>query len=223
MVRRFFAGHTGFFVEVGANEPHLRSQTWHLEQAGWRGILIEPQPELAARLRSTRTAAVYAVACSTPANAGRDLPLHLAGPLSALDRDRMAPGCAPQATVMVPVRTLDAVLEEAGAPVPLDFVSIDVEGHEQEVLAGFDLARWRPRLILLEDHVGDLSRHRHLRRAGYRLLRRFDNNGWYVPADAPEQPSLAERWEILRKYYLALPLRRLRNASRRLRRHLASP
>ena len=58
------------------------------------------------------------------------------------------------------MRTLDDILEQAEAPMPIDFVSIDVEGHEVEVLSGFDLARWRPRLILVEDHVTNLATHR---------------------------------------------------------------
>ena len=42
---------SGYFVEVGANEPRDISQTWELEQRNWLGILIEPQPDLAAVLR----------------------------------------------------------------------------------------------------------------------------------------------------------------------------
>lgn len=219
LVRDFFAGtSSGFFVEVGANDPRERSQTWHLEQAGWTGILIEPQPELADKLRQARKAKVYAVACSSPHNAGRVLPLHAAGPLSSLDRERMAPGTQPETILHVPIRTLDQILHEAGAPPKFDFLSLDVEGHELEVLQGFDLAHWRPRLILLEDHVGSLAKHRFLTTAGYRLIRRFDNNGWYVPADAAGAVPLRERWNILRKYYLALPFRMARNFSRDLRR-----
>jgi FkbM family methyltransferase len=221
LVRNFFAGvRSGFFVEVGANRPRDQSQTWHLEQLGWTGILIEPQPDLAGDLCRVRSAKVFAVACSSPENAGRRMQLHVAGPLSALDRDRMAPGAQPEGVVEVPVRTLDDILLEAHAPVGFDFLSIDVEGHELEVLSGFDFALWRPRLVLLEDHVGNLSKHRFLRAAGYRLVRRFDNNGWYVPADATIQLSSRERWPIVRKYYLALPFRIARNASRRLRRRL---
>jgi len=217
LVAAFFGDHKGYFVEVGANEPQLRSQTWHLEQAGWTGVLIEPQPELANRLRATRRARVFGVACSAPEDAGRTLPLHVAGPLSSLDRAQMAPGAAPEAVIEVPVRTLDSVLEEAGAPENFDFLSIDVEGHELAVMRGFGIARWRPRLILLEDHVADLSRHRYLNAAGYRIVRRYDSNGWYVPKESAQQPRWTERWQILRKYYLALPFRKLRNASRRRR------
>jgi hypothetical protein len=85
------------------------------------------------------------------------------------------------------------------------------------VLRGFDIARWRPRLILLEDHVADLSKHRYLVSSGYRIVRRYENNGWYVRQDAPETIKWADVWEIWRKYYLALPFRMLRNLSRRMR------
>ncbi len=217
LVREFFGGSRGFFVEVGANDPRQGSQSWHLEQGGWRGVLVEPQPDLAARLREARSAKTFAVACSSPRNAGRMLTLHLAGPLSGLDRTRLAYGATPEGTIDVPVRTLDDVLTEAGAPTPLDFLSIDVEGHEIEVLRGFDFSHWRPRLILMEDHVSNLSKHRFLRQARYRLVRYMDNNGWYVPNDAAVKFGWYERWKCFRKYYLALPLRKLRNFSRGLR------
>jgi FkbM family methyltransferase len=215
LVREFFRGaRSGYFVEVGANRPRQESQTWHLEQLGWTGVLVEPQPNLAEDLRRVRSAKVFAVACSSPENAGLRLRLHVAGALSSLDRERMAPGAQPERVIEVPVRTLDDILIEACAPVGFDFLSVDVEGHELEVLSGFDFARWRPRLVLLEDHVGNLARHRCLQNAGYRLIRRHENNGWYVPRDATIAVRPRERWDIVRKYYLALPFRVARNASR---------
>lgn len=218
-VRAFFDDATsGTFVEVGANHPTLRSQTWHLEQAGWTGVLVEPQPDLAAFLVTARSAKVFACACSSPEHSGQSLPLHVDGPLSSLDRNSMAPGARPEYVVMVPTRTLDSILEEAGVAAPLDFLSIDVEGHEIEVLRGFDFARWQPRLLMLEDHVENLHKHRFVQASGYRLLRRVGNNGWYIPAASPLKSTSSERSEIVRKYHLALPFRRLRNASRRVRR-----
>jgi FkbM family methyltransferase len=218
LVRDFFGGaRSGFFVEVGANRPQQESQTWHLEQLGWTGILIEPQPSLAAELKRVRRAKIFAVACSSPQNAGRRMSLYVAGAHSSLDRRLMAPGAVLESTIEVPVRMLDDILIEGAAPVAFDILSVDVEGHELEVLRGFDFARWRPRLILLEDHVGNLARHRFMQTAGYRLIRRAGNNGWYVPRDALVVVAPRERWEIVRKYYLALPFRIARNASRRLR------
>jgi FkbM family methyltransferase len=219
LVREFFGGETsGYFVEVGANHPTEGSQTWHLEQTGWTGVLVEPQPELAAFLVTSRKARVFTNACSSPENAGQSLPLHVDGPRSALDRDRMSPGAQAAYVIVVPARTLDSILEEAEAPVPIDLLSIDVEGHETEVLRGFDFNRWQPLLILVEDHVNNLQTHRYLKKSGYRLVRRLGHNGWYVPAGEPVNISSSDRWEILRKYYLALPFRGVRNAWRRLRR-----
>ena len=107
----FFGNIKGYYVEVGANDPRERSQTWHLEQQGWTGVLIEPQPDLAATLRAERKGKVFAVACSSPAKAGQELSLHVAGPLSSLDRRSMAPGATPEKVIRVPVRTLDSILE----------------------------------------------------------------------------------------------------------------
>lgn len=82
LVHRYFdLASTGFFVEVGANEPKRFSQTWALEQAGWRGLLVEPIPELCEALRQERPrATVIEAACSSPRTPWNgDLP-HRAGP-----------------------------------------------------------------------------------------------------------------------------------------------
>ena len=214
----FFDGATsGYFVEVGANDPQLNSQTWHFEQAGWSGILIEPQPDLAQLLRRTRSAKVYAAACSSPARTGRPAHMFLAVPFSSLDPNLAVTNVRADRTIEVPVRTLDDILTEACAPRPIDFLSIDVEGHEPEVLAGFDIERWRPRLILIEDHVVSLAKHRLLTRAGYRLIRRTGLNAWYVPHAEAAPMGWFGRWQIVRKYYLGLPFRVARDAMRRLR------
>jgi FkbM family methyltransferase len=208
----------GFFVDVGAFEPVRWSQTYALEQRGWNGVLIEPQPDVAARLRNQRRVPVYEVACSSPANSGKLLPLHLGGGRHAsLREDYYIAGFKDKklATVEVKVRTLDEILTAVGAPTPIDFVSIDVEFHELEVLDGFDLERWRPRLILIEDVAAGLQLHRYLRRRGYKWMRRTGLNGWYVPEDVSISVGLFGRWQFIRKHVLGVPFRRLRDAKRR--------
>ncbi len=219
----FAAERSGFFVEVGANDPQRGSQTWSLEQIGWTGILVEPQPDLAAQLRQQRTARVVAAACSSPDNAGGTMTLYLSGPHSSLRPELAVARSIAHGTIDVPTRTLDDILAEAGAPTPIDFVSIDVEGHEVEVLRGFDLLRWQPRLILVEDHVTNLATHRYLSGAGYRLIRRTGLNGWYVPASKAPPVGVLGAWQIARKYYLALPVRILRERKRRLQARFSRP
>jgi FkbM family methyltransferase len=217
LVREFFQSDRGYFVDVGANDPTTWSQTLHLEQSGWRGVLIEPQPDLAAALRNNRKAKVFEVACSSPEHAGRSMPLKLAGGHSSLNASPPVANAKVSGTIAVPVKTLDEVLAEAGAPLPIDFLSIDVEGHELEVLQGFDFGRWRPRLILIEDHVLDRRLHCYLVAHGYVWMRRTGLNSWYVAAGSQPALSLGGRLQFFRKYYLALPFRRLRQAVRRLR------
>ena len=214
-----FFGHarTGYFVDVGANDPQMWSQSFHLESLGWTGVLVEPQPDLAERLRETRKAKVYAVACSSAANAGKTMALYLAGIYSSLAADLSIATVRPEGAVDVPVMTLDAVLADAGAPGRIDFLSIDVEGHEIDVLSGLDLARWRPRLILIEDLVLNLDLHRLLVARGYKWARRTGLNSWYVPADSAMAVTPSGFLEFVRKYYLGVPFRRFREALRRLR------
>ncbi|HEY6257451.1 MAG TPA: FkbM family methyltransferase [Xanthobacteraceae bacterium] len=210
----------GFFVDVGANDPQDGSQTWHLEQLGWDGVLVEPQRDLAERSRQRRRAKVYAVACSSPANAGKTMTLNLAGIQSSLNPSFFVPDMRPGGVCEVPVMTLDQILTDAKAPVPLDLVSIDVESHEIEVLSGFDLARWRPRLILIEDLALNLRLHRYLTSKGYKWVRRTGLNGWYVPNDHAFPISPFGHLQFIRKYYLGVPFRVMREALRPIRHRL---
>lgn len=97
----------------------------------------------------------------------------------------------------------------------IDFISIDVEGHELDVLDGFDLARWRPRLILIEDLLLHLRVHRYLMLHGYCCLRRTGINNWYMPAKEFPKLGLDGRWQLVNKFYLGTPFRRVRMNWRR--------
>lgn len=214
--RSFFAACSrGYFVEVGANRPQLLSQTFDLEQKGWTGILIEPQPHLADELRRCRSARVFAEACSSRQSSGSRMPLYLAGPLSSFDQKLNVTDLKPHAVIDVPARTLDEILIEARASAPIDFVSIDVEGHEEAVLDGFDLPRWRPRLVLIEDLLIDLRVHQYMRQRGYRCLRRTGINNWYIPKDDLPYLGVDGSWQLFNKLYLGTPFRRMRKNWRR--------
>lgn len=75
-------------------------------------------------------------------------------------------------------RRLDATLAEQGGPRDFDFLSIDVEGHDEAVLRSIDLERFIPRVIVVElngavfvpSNVGDCAVAQHLAGFGYRIL-----------------------------------------------------
>lgn len=196
----------GFFVEVGAFDPIALSQTFHLEQRGWDGILVEPIPSHAQNLRAARRARVVEAACGSPSQHGQRLPIYVAAARSSLKYQHGEP-------ILVPVVTLDSVLADAGA-CHVDFLSVDVEGAEIDVLTGLSFDRVRPTLVLIEDFADDFSRHRFMRKFGFRRVRRTGNNSWYVPEEAPFAVSVFGRWQLFRKYVLSLPVRRLKNMLR---------
>jgi FkbM family methyltransferase len=207
----------GFFVEVGANGPRTLSQTYALEQRGWTGVLVEPQPDLAAELRRQRSAKVFAEACTSRRNSGSRMLLHLAGGHSSFDQNLNIADVKPHGTIEVPTRTLDQILTDAGAQ-RVDFISIDVEGHELEVLDGFDFERWQPRLMIVEDLLLNLRLHRYITRRNYRWLRRTGIDSWYVPEKTSSPRGIDGSWQFFNKVYLGTPLRRVRMAARRLTR-----
>jgi hypothetical protein len=207
LLHEFFGQEIGYFVEIGVRHPSSGSQSFALERAGWSGVLIEPQPDLAAFLVTERTAKVFAAACVAPAQVGRPMPLQVAGAAGAL-------------SVMAPTRTLDSVLDEAEAPAPIDLLAIHAPGRETDALGGFSFERWQPLLILIDDPVGSLRTHGLLKRNDYRLIRRVGTSGWYVPRDTSMRPSREEKRDI-RRHYLGMPFRKLRNSWRRIRRKRA--
>ncbi|MFC6284521.1 MULTISPECIES: FkbM family methyltransferase [Polaromonas] len=210
LVQAFFGGSKGFYVDVGANDPVLDSQSQHLEALGWTGLLVEPDPDCCELLRKTRTGTVVEMACSSPENAGKQLQLNRAGPHSTLEDRPIALGAVVRSTVSVQCETLDTILRTHAAPTGFDLLSIDIEGHELIALSGFSFSAWKPRLVLIEDHVTHLRKHQLMLQNGYRLLMRTGLNSWYVPAEQSYSFSLSARFEYLRKYYLGLPGRKFR-------------
>ena len=218
LVRQFLGmGDGGFFVEVGANNPFNLSQTWHLAKKGWRGILVEPIPELCNALREKRPESIIVeAACGAP-NTPPTATFTVAkdsgkSTLSSEFLDRRS-DVASQITVSV--KTLNSILEEHSVE-HIDFISIDVEGTQFDVLQGFDLQRWKPRLLLVEDHLLDTKTHRLLLRQQYQLVKRTLFNNWYIPSGSTTPATGEKEDQILRGKLRRIPIRNIRFHLRRI-------
>ena len=185
LVRLFFENRPdGFYVDVGANEPIIQSQTYHLEQLGWKGLLVEPIPGYCELLERSRSGTVIQCACSSPENEGKELQLSLAEGHSTLnDKPIARVESVNHDHIFDTCKTLDSILEENHVKQNFEFISIDIEGHEMEMFKGFSLRHWKPQLVLLEDHVLNHEKHRHMTQNGYSLIMRTGLNSWYVPAE----------------------------------------
>jgi FkbM family methyltransferase len=154
LLRRVFPDDTnGFYIDVGANDPVLDSVTKHFYDRGWHGINIEPQSGPYKRLCAERRNDVnLRIGLSN-----RDATLELS---ECTAHDGVST-FSPELVNMwrekgmefvqrrVPVTTLASVCRDH-VDRTIDFLKIDVEGHEREVIEGGDWTRWRPRVVLLE-------------------------------------------------------------------------
>lgn len=149
----------GVFVEIGAYDGQAFSNTCFLADLGWRGVYVEPIPEFAAACteRHRRNPAV-AVVNAAIGNAAGATELHVAGVLTTGNHSTYAAyqniawtkGAMSGRKVTAPVMTLDSLLEDCKIAAGFDLLVVDVEGGEPDVFAGFELARWRPRMLIVE-------------------------------------------------------------------------
>lgn len=155
----------GVFVEAGANDGVQQSNTYYFEKfRGWTGLLVEPEPTLAAACRKNRRGPVAEAALVANEVPGATVELHFAGLMSTLEGAlgdssatarhvqkglELQPNLAAR-RVRVPARTLSALLDEAGLTRRVDLLSLDVEGAEPGALRGIDFDRHAPRFICVE-------------------------------------------------------------------------
>ena len=153
MLARAFAGaKPGFYVDVGAFDPDVDSVTRHFYDAGWRGINIEPVATQHALFASARPRDINLNMALGRAQG--TLTLHDFSPLGVSTLDPAVAGEMRARgfegrEVPVPVVTLAQVCRDHDVR-EIDFLKVDVEGHETEVLAGHDWDFVRPRILLIE-------------------------------------------------------------------------
>ena len=145
----------GFYVDVGANDPDNMSVTKYFYLAGWRGINIEPIPELIAKLNKSRPEDTNkGVAISDKPG---ELPFYQGVKNSGLSTLSAKIAASHRAEgyeftkMMIPVTTLTAVLDEhAKDKSEITFMNVDVEGFEKQVLSSLDFKRYQPHVIMAE-------------------------------------------------------------------------
>ena len=149
----------GYFVEFGAADGYGISNSYALEtRFGWRGVIAEPNPVFHESLRRRR-ACTLSTKC-VYRESGLSLPFAPAenAELSRL-RDIVPDDVQereqrrvlrPEDEIAVETVSLDDLLEEAGAPREIDFISVDTEGSELEILSAFDFDRWSVSLMCVE-------------------------------------------------------------------------
>ena len=148
--------HPGFFVDVGAFHPVSLSNTFALYLQGWRGINIDAVQESVTSISQLRLQDTSICCAVRDYNGETDyfLGKNTSGE-SSISKDW---GAGAKEKITIPCRTLNSILEEhLPQGKHIDFLSVDVEGAEEEIFAGFNLEHYLPTVIALEVKVDDIE------------------------------------------------------------------
>ena len=179
----------GYFVEFGATNGLKNSNTWLLEKAlGWKGILAEPNPIWHGDLRANRQGPIEHRCVSSRSNetvsfiTTNDTDPELSGIAASADADHFAATRSSGTRIEVETISLDDLLDHYAAPPNIDYLSIDTEGSELDIISTYSFSR-KFKLISIENNPKNEGAVDAILTAnGYvRVFRQFSQwDSWYV-------------------------------------------
>lgn len=198
----------GYFVELGANDGVTQSNSLYFEKyRNWHGLLVEPAPQNFLKCRKNRSSrdSIYCAACVSFDYDQEFVRIAYSNLMSApvsLESDIQDPRAHAQLGNQflrneevvfefgAVARTLDSLLLESGAPRVIDFLSLDVEGAELEVLKGVDHKAFRFKYLLVE--CRDFPRlSAYLESHGYTFVEPLSSQDYLFAAEELLQPGSA--------------------------------
>lgn len=194
----------GTFIDIGAHNGITYSNSYFFEkELGWQGICIEPIPEVFAQLRANRTC--HCVQGCVSDRSGEEQLLRVISPCTStemlsgllykydplhLQRILAEIRCFGGTYEIIPVQCylLNDLLEEHGIT-HVNFLSIDVEGGEYDILTSIDFSRCQIDIITVENNYGDPRFTPLLKEKGFNLIGHLEQDLLFVHKDfqLPEQ------------------------------------
>lgn len=144
-----------FYVDVGCNHPIKGSLTVNLYSRGWRGLVVDGNPELIRRFQRCRPQDICVAAVVSNEERPVTFAVAKAPTLSTLSAEfeaaRLGSDGVARRLETRSVR-LDTLFRAHAVPRAFGLLSIDVEWHDWEALTSFDLEEYRPRVVAIEMH-----------------------------------------------------------------------
>jgi FkbM family methyltransferase len=180
----------GFFVEFGATNGRDLSNTFMLEDHfGWQGLLAEPARCWHAALKANRRASIDTRCVWKQTGARLEFKETEIAELSTLsslvDKDFNKNGRVKGTTYSVETVSLNDLLKAHNAPREIDYLSIDTEGSELDILRPFDFADYDIKIVTVEHNFVEPNRQEVLQLlSGNGFVRLFERlskfDDWYV-------------------------------------------
>jgi FkbM family methyltransferase len=190
----------GIYIDIGSGHPIADNVSFFFYERGWHGLVVEPQRNLIdlhvrLRPRDTGVCALIGTRCGLTDFHVFDV-LHGLSTTSEKNASAARSRGAKSRTIQVPMLSLARLCEEH-AVTNIDFLKVDVEGAEADVLMSGDWDRYRPKAVVVEavaPTTGEPSWQEwepFLLAQGYRFALFDTLNRFYV---AQEQPEIAARF-----------------------------
>lgn len=169
----------GFYIDIGANHPVVLSATYLLYKTGWRGLAVEPIPSLCAlhrRMRPRDTQLNVGAGSSSETR-----PFWETAPdyFSSFSRDTAVAAeadglCRILRQARLSVVTPRDILARVPAGLRVNYLSIDTEGLDGEILSAWPWEECRPDIVSCEaSAVEESQAGRRLAAEGYSMVRKF--------------------------------------------------
>lgn len=181
VAERIFPGvRDGYFLDVGSADGYVNSNTWALEQRGWRGICVDPFPtNMGDRACQMFKEVVGSVA-------GQKVSFAKAGEIGGIQDHlgKWKTEAKEGQTVELTTVTLADILTRAQAPSYIHFLSLDIEGAELEALKGLPFDRYAFGALTIEHNFEEPKRSQieaFLKERGYERVRSWQQDDFYRP------------------------------------------
>ena len=148
----------GYFLEIGAFHPENLSNTCFLEREGWHGVCVEPMPHGDWSTRPNTTLLQEVITSD-----GREVSFVNGNELGGIEEyisyySDHANKMKSKPRVKLTSITPRQLLEQVNAPHTIDYLSLDTEGSELEILTYFPFDDYTVRLITVEHNFEEPKR-----------------------------------------------------------------
>tara|TARA_B100001029_G_scaffold175719_1_gene177545 strand:- start:99 stop:797 length:699 start_codon:yes stop_codon:yes gene_type:complete len=145
----FKSKNKGFYLDVGCQHPISNNNTYLLYKKGWNGINIDLDKKNINLFNLERPKDINICACLSSKNDIKDLYFyHTGSPINSLEI-KTTKNNNNYTIKKINTISLNSVLKNIKTS-NIDYLNIDVEGHEMEVLKGFDINYYKPNVISIE-------------------------------------------------------------------------